>query len=84
MISAASHSSVVTLELLVGERKIPLVQMSREYLISQTPVELPVTDAEILMHVDGKPTRMAVFLPDGCSLENRRFRIAPPRNQAPD
>ena len=78
--SGSSHSSLVTLELLVGDRQIPLVQMSREFLISRDPVELPVSDAEILMHVDGKPTRMPVFLPEGCSLENRRFRIAPPRS----
>ena len=37
--SATSHSSVVTLELLVGDRQIPLVQMSREFLVSQNPSE---------------------------------------------
>jgi len=76
----SSHSSIVTLELLVGDRQIPLVQMSRDFLISRDPIELPAGDAEILMHVDGKPTRMPVFLPEGCSLDNRRFPIAPPRH----
>ena len=78
--SGISHSSVVTLELLVGDRQIPLVQMSRDFLISRDAIELPASDAEILMHVDGKPTRMPVFLPEGCSLDNPRFPIAAPRS----
>ncbi len=78
--SGISHSSVVTLELLVGDRQIPLVQMSRDFLISRDAIELPASDAEILVHVDGKPTRMPVFLPEGCSLDNPRFPIAPPRS----
>lgn len=70
----------MTLELIVGGARFKLVQASGVFAKLEVPIELPASDAEILMHVDGKPTRMPVFLPEGCSLDNRRFPIAPPRN----
>lgn len=79
MITSTGHSSLVTLELIVGGARFKLMQAADSFAKLAVPIELPASDAEILMHVDGKPTRMPVFLPEGCSLGNPRFPIAPPR-----
>ncbi len=74
--STKSHSSVVTLELVFGDRRIPLVQAAHNFAIAAQPVEFPSGSAEIVMTIDGEIDRMKVFLPDGCAVDNRRFRVS--------
>ena len=78
----SSHSSVVTLELLFGQRRIPIAQMCSECLIAVEAIELPIGEGVVLMHVDGKPTMIPVYLPNGCNHGEQEFRIShPPKDE---
>ena len=68
-------SEVVTLELLIGGRRIPLAQVAHNFAIAAEPVEFAPCDAEIIMTIDGQIDRMPVHLPNGCIADNRRFSI---------
>ena len=69
------HSAQVTLELVIGDRRIPLVQAAHDFAIVAEPTAFSPCDGEIVMTVDGQIDRMPVHLPSGCFIENRRFAI---------
>jgi len=69
------HSAQVTLELVIGDRRIPLAQAAHDFAIVAEPTAFPPCDGEIVMTVDGQIDRMPVHLPSGCFIENRRFAI---------
>ena len=73
-----SHSAFVTLELIWGDRRIPLAQAAHDFAILVDSTELPPGEAEIEMTVDGSIVRMPVFLPNGCDLGRKRFSISKP------
>jgi len=58
--AATTHSSQVTLRLVVNERTVPLAQIARDWVILAEPTELPLGPAEVLLHVDGAPERWTV------------------------
>ena len=73
--SKSGHSALVTLELRLGERRIPLTQLAHNFAIATEPVEFPPGEGEIVMSIDGAFEHIPVFLPEGCSRSDRRFSI---------
>ena len=78
MITSSGHSAFITLELIFGDRRIPLAQAAHDFAILVDSTELPPGEGEIVMTVDGKTVRMPVFLPNGCDLSRKRFSISKP------
>ncbi|MDP1562227.1 MAG: hypothetical protein Q8M16_12680 [Pirellulaceae bacterium] len=68
-----SHSAEVSLELLIGMRKIPLAQAAHDFGIATIPVEIPVCHGVVVMSVDGCVERFSVFLPEGCGPGKTKF-----------
>ena len=71
-----SHSALVTLELRAAGQCIPLAQMAHDFVIPVEPVDLPPCEAEIVMTVDGEPTRMRVSLREGGKAGQRRIALS--------
>lgn len=72
-----SYSSEVRLELVLKDEVINLGQIGPDMAVLREPRELPPCDAEIVMYVDGRPTRWPVRLVDGATLQSREIRTAP-------
>ena len=53
-LTAMGSSSVVNLELVIGERTIPLWQTGRKYVRTESPITLPDCDGIIVITVDGR------------------------------
>ena len=73
---ATSHSALVTLELRAAGRCIPLAQIAHDFAIPVEPVDLPPCEAEILMTIDGRPTRIPVSLREGGKAGQRRIALS--------
>ena len=72
----ASHSALVTLELRAAGLCIPLAQVAHNFAIPVESVDLPPCEAEIVMTVDGEPTRMRVSLHEGGQVGRRRIPLS--------
>jgi len=57
---AVTHSSQVTLRLVLDGRTIPLAQIARDWVVLAGPTELDPGPAEVVLHVDGAPKRWTV------------------------
>ena len=73
---ATSHSALVTLELHAAGKCIPLAQIAHDFAIPVEPIDLPPCEAEILMTIDGRPTRMPVSLHEGGQASKRRIALS--------
>jgi hypothetical protein len=62
-----TYSAEIRLELRVAGRTLRLAQIAPEFVILKEVVDLPPSEAEIVMYVDGNERRWAVFLLDGLS-----------------
>lgn len=71
-----SHSALVTLELRAAGQCIPLAQIAHDFAIPVEPVDLPPCEAEILMTIDGRPTRIPVSLHEGGQVGRRRIPLS--------
>ena len=68
------------MRMLVGGKELPVAQMASDFIILRDePPALPASAAEIIMEVDGEPTRFPVFLPQGLIVGERRTPIASAR-----
>lgn len=75
--SPSSVSTHVAMRMLGGGMELPVAQMASDFIILRdAPSALPVSAAEIIMEVDGEPTRFPVFLPQGLIAGERRTAIA--------
>ncbi len=70
------HSADVRLSLHVNAETLDLAQLGRDFIILDTPQDIPAQEAEIVMSVDGYETRWPVFLPDGISQESGMIQTA--------
>lgn len=77
------HSAFVTLELQIGERRIPLAQAAHNFAIATKPVEFPAGHGVVVMSIDGKIEHVSVFLPNGCRLGDRKFALEKPGDGSP-
>ena len=71
-----SHSAVVTLELRIAGKCVPLAQVAHNFAIPVEPIDLPAGEAEVVMTVDSVITRMPVFLRSGGQARSRRIELS--------
>jgi hypothetical protein len=70
------HSAQVTMRLIVNGFSIPVTQMGRDFLLVDSPVNHPPTDASVVLQVDESERRWDVHLPEGISAASKRVAIA--------
>jgi hypothetical protein len=64
------------MELSVNSHVLSIAQLGPDFLILDTPVEHPPSDAEIAIWIDGHERRWHVFLTDGITAGQPTTRIA--------
>ena len=74
--SQGGHSAQVTMRLLVNGFSIPVTQMGRDFLLVDSPVNHPPTDASLILQVDQNERCWNVRLPEGISTASKRVAIA--------
>ncbi len=67
--------------LLLDNRKLPLGQLGPAHCILEQDASFPPGDGEIVLIVDGRETRLPVFLPDGISHDQPRVTYQTLNNQ---
>ncbi len=75
MSSQGGHSAQVKMRLLVNGITVPVVQLGPDFLLLDTPLNLPAGDASVVMQIDQGERRWDVRLPDGSSAASRRVAI---------
>jgi hypothetical protein len=65
MITSNPHSSHVTLEFRNEELRVRLSQLAIGFAIAAEDIEVEPCSGEIVMTIDGRESRMPVFLPNG-------------------
>ena len=73
-----AHSSDVRMHLSVNGHVLSIGHLGPGYVILDHPIDLPPSDAEISISVDGKESRWRVKLVDGLSTTKPRSRISAP------
>ena len=71
-----AHSADVRMHLSVNGHMLSIGHLGPDYLVLDTPIDHPPSDAEISLSVDGKESRWEVKLVDGLSVERARARIS--------
>jgi hypothetical protein len=74
----STHSSDVTIDLLVDGASLRVGQMGRDFLLLDTSIDHPAAEAVIVLRVDESERRWSVRLPEGISAGRERVRIALP------
>jgi hypothetical protein len=69
--AADSYSADFQGKLVIGSVSFPLARLDTQELGLATPVDLPPTDAEIVLVIDGREHRSAVRLDDGSCATSR-------------
>jgi hypothetical protein len=62
------YSADVKLHLVVGDRTLELAQIGPNDVVLRTPTDLPPSDAEVVMKIDGQERRWSVRLPEGSTV----------------
>src|SRR6266567_7073708 len=76
LLSQGGRSAQVTMRLLVNGFSIPVTQMGRDFLLVESPVNHPPTDASLILQVDQTERCWSVRLPEGISTASKRVAIA--------
>jgi hypothetical protein len=71
-----SHSADVQMHLSVNGHRISIGHLGPDYVVLDTSIDYPPSDAEISLSVDGKESRWKVRLVDGLSASRARSRIS--------
>lgn len=74
--SQGGHSVQVNMRLLVNGLSLRVSQMGPDFLLVESPVNHPPTDASLVLKVDESERSWQVRLPSGISAETRRVAIA--------
>ncbi len=74
--TSPGHSADVRMELHINGHVLPIAQLGPDFLVLNSPVDHPPTEAEIAMFIDGRESRWPIHLFDGVSAMTRRTRIA--------
>ena len=64
------------MRLLVNGFSLAVTQMGRDFLLVETPVNHPPTDASVILQVDESERRWNVRLPEGISVASKRVVIS--------
>jgi hypothetical protein len=70
------HSAQVDIYLLVNGQSLPVAQMGADFVLLESPVNHPATDATVVFRVDQSESRWKVRLPQGISANKERVEIA--------
>ncbi len=70
------HSAVVRINLVLNGHALPVAQLGPDFLILDTPADIPAEVADIVMSVDGEEERWKVRLPEGLRSSSHRVRIS--------
>lgn len=70
------YSADVRLQLIVGERVFEVEQVLRNTCILAAPIDHAPSEAELVMHVDGRRHSWAVELPDGIRRDCPEIKLA--------
>lgn len=73
---ATAHSAQVHMRLIVDGAELPIAQLGPDFLILETPVDMAVTTAEIVLQVDASERRWPVTLPECLRAAEQRTRLA--------
>ena len=73
--SQGGHSAQVKIRLLVGGADLAVAQLGPDFLLVDTPCDMPPGKASILMRVDDSERCWTVFLPQGISATSARVAI---------
>jgi hypothetical protein len=73
----APFSAEVDLWLDCEHGRVPLAQVSDDFVIASNPTTLPVCEAEVVVSVDGHLHSRRVLLVNGMSQDNRRAAVQP-------
>jgi hypothetical protein len=73
--SGAGYSADVSLRMLVAGSTYELSHVAPDFVRLRTPVEIPPSDAEIIVSVDGRESTSRVRLPNGASRGESQVRI---------
>ncbi len=71
------HSADVQMHLTVNGRVLSIGQLAPGFIMLDDPIDLPPSDAEIFMSIDGRERRWSVRLVDGIQNTDRETRISP-------
>ena len=71
-----AHSADVQMQLSVNGHMLSIGHLGPDYVVLDTPIDHPPSDAEISLSVDGKESRWEVQLVDGLSADQARARIS--------
>lgn len=73
---AGGYSSIVEMDLLVGDKAFRIVQLGPDFLYLESGADFPPTSAILHFSVDGVTRSWPVRLPDGISPSDSRVRLA--------
>ena len=72
-----AQSTYITLRIIVGGAEFPVAQMTSDFIILRdSTLELPPSSGELIMEVNGEPSRFVVHLPEGVCPAKRRTPIS--------
>jgi hypothetical protein len=74
--SQGGNSAQVKMKLLITGSSLPVAQMGPDFLLVMEAVDLPPSNAIIVMQVDDAERRWDVHLPNGISLVSKRVAIS--------
>jgi hypothetical protein len=69
------HSAQVNMRLLVNGLSLPVAQLGPDFILLDSPVNLPPTAASMVLQVDQNEERWNVHLPNGISASSKRVEI---------
>ncbi len=73
-----AHSAQVKMRLIVGGSAIRITQMGPDFLLIDTPADVPPCEASIFLQVDSSKREWKVKLPQGISKDCNRVQLALP------
>lgn len=63
------------MHLVAGDHRLAVAQAGPDFLILESPAELPPTRAELVVEIDGHEKRRSIYLPEGIRSKASRTRI---------
>ena len=69
------HSSIVEMALTVDGVSHRVAQMGGDFIILETPVDIPPTKGSLTLEIDGEPEAWQVFLPKGVKKDRARTPV---------
>lgn len=71
------HSTCITLRIIVGGAEFAVTRMASDFIILRdSTLKLPPSSGELILEVNGEPSRFLVHLPEGVCPAKRRTPIS--------